>query len=504
MWVLGTGVAPAVAQPKPSLGVTLTAAERCGLEPDAVRKAIAHELSVPVAATDGTTTLHVACEAPGRVQVSYLGARGERLDRTLDPVERGAAGALTIALLVGNLARDEAHAIVEELRAARLLAATRAGGEPGADTADAAPPAPESEATRAAAAQPDATAAASAKPAQAAEVPAKSPENAPAASDAKAAPTRELRFYQASLWPPLALDRDGTRFRYRVSMSALYGHTGGITDGVGASLGVERVTGDVRGALLGLVATHVDGTVHGARLAVGANTGSGTLSGAEIATFANHQRGSVRGAQVASFYNYARSTLGVQAALLNVSGDVGGVQAALVNVARDARGLQLGLVNVSRRSAGLQLGLVNVSREREGVGVGLVSVSRDDDVSATVWHDYGADMNVGVKLRSRVFYTQFGWGAEPSERLHAVSAGVGLHFGGRFFFEPDALYRSEWDLTEQNSRDGHAVHVRGKLGYAVVDRRLALFVGSGARLPMDSEGRLKDPAPLWVLGVDAF
>ena len=61
-------------------------------------------------------------------------------------------------------------------------------------------------------------------------------------------------------------------------------------------------------------------------------------------------------------------------------GDLFCVQAGLVNEAQSFRGLQAGLVNVTGDGQGFQLGLINRAETFYGLQVGVINVIRDAEV----------------------------------------------------------------------------------------------------------------------------
>jgi hypothetical protein len=129
---------------------------------------------------------------------------------------------------------------------------------------------------------------------------------------------------------------------------------------IGAQLGVANVTiGDLRGLQAGVIAIN-----------------HGRLTGAQlgVATYARHE---VKGLQ-ASVLNLALG--GVQGAQLGVAnyagGDVKGLQASVFNLAvGEMKGAQLGVANVATGPATFQLGVANYA-ERSQASIGLLSIVR--------------------------------------------------------------------------------------------------------------------------------
>ena len=117
---------------------------------------------------------------------------------------------------------------------------------------------------------------------------------------------------------------------------------------VGAQFGYGNwVGGELKGLQLGAIANVAAGTGGHAGLQLGgiANVARGDFDGGQGAYVANVVTGDMRGAQVG---------------LVNVGGDVTGAQIGLVNIAGLVKGTQIGLLNVSRDVEGIPIGLLNI------------------------------------------------------------------------------------------------------------------------------------------------
>ncbi|XXY50640.1 hypothetical protein WME91_05800 [Sorangium sp. So ce269] len=300
------------------------------LDPEAVRAAVGRELGGPVAlspsANAGRPTLVLRGEPDGRVTLTYSSTDGRHIGRTIDVPEDPDRAAEAIALLAGNLVRDEA---------AELAAAL--GKRP--------PEEPAASPTPPAAGEPR-------PPRQAAR----------SARAAPAAPPKP---------PPCALP-------------------GATTVPVGGDfvpfVGSSSFTGTnvVRHYSLNLVGGYTAG-VTGVELSAGVNISSSFMCGAQLSAGANLVLGPARGAQLTGGLNLATSLHGAQLGPINVAtGPVDGVQGGVLNVAGPVDGVQGGAVNVAAGSvAGAQLGLANVAvGESTDVQVGLLNaaVSKSADV----------------------------------------------------------------------------------------------------------------------------
>ncbi|MGK3993164.1 LA_2272 family surface repeat-containing protein [Sorangium sp. So ce1024] len=306
------------------------------LDPEAVRAAVGRELGGPVtvvgAANAGRPTLVLRGEPDGRVTLTYSAGDGRHIGRTIDVPEDPDRAAEAIALLAGNLVRDEAAELAAAL-------SKRPSEEPAA-----APPAP--------AAPPAAPAA---------------PPAARAAQPARPAPPEP---------PPCVLPG---------AKAVLVG--GDVVPFVGTS--TVDGTNVVRRYSLNLVAGYTAG-VSGVELGAGVNVLTSFLCGTQISSAANLVLGPARGAQVTGGLNLATSLRGAQLGSLNlVTGPVAGVQGGVLNVAAGAvDGAQLGVANVALgASTDVQVGLANVAVSAStDVQVGLANVAAGES----------ADVHVGL------------------------------------------------------------------------------------------------------------
>jgi hypothetical protein len=351
---------------------------------DLVVRAIEAELGRPVTALPDDAACPAPCAAVsidtahGTATVRVTSGSGDLRQRTISIPGDPAGAAEVIALLVGNLARDEATVLISSLEDAPDDAAV-AGDDELVDPF--APPAP-------------------GLPAPAPPFPPEVPfpgQPAPApppyaVEDIEpvlaAEPEREGRTsLSIGLVPPLSI-RFGGAYRRGMSIQALVGVSrethllslGGVVDVVrggvyGAQIaGVVASAGRVRGMqIAGVAATAADVTGLQIGGVVAHSRGDAEL---QIAGAAGYAGGRVNaqiagaavsadraGLQIAGAATHVRGNVGTQiAGAVNVAGGaVYALQVGTVNVAGTVHGLQLGVVNVARRSAGgLSLGLINI------------------------------------------------------------------------------------------------------------------------------------------------
>ncbi|MEI9941730.1 MAG: hypothetical protein WDO69_31340 [Pseudomonadota bacterium] len=414
---------------------------RSKLDPESLRKAVELELKRPVALTTtvpaaGTPSLTVVTHPNHTVTVSYLTSSGLRRTRSIGMPEDAARGAEVIALLAGNLSRDEAAELLAQLAAKASPPASAAGPESETPTKDAA-------------GKPDAAP----EPSAVATRPPPSPQHAPLSNPPPLLETPAPAI-NLSLLAPTALYRDSERRIFVAEFGLAYSHVGEL-HGAGLNLFALHTERDLRGMSFATFYNYSGGTVTGVsgsavvnrrrRLRGVAfsgvlNLGSADAQGASFAGLANLEqdfegfqaaglvnwagifRGGqaaglfdwadrfegaqsaglvnwatgFQGAQIAGLFNRVRRFEGVQAAgLVNwANGSQGlqlagafnraeaftGLQAAgALNIADSLSGLEFGGVNLAGDVQGLQLGVVNVAGDVQGLQLGVVNVAKHVD-----------------------------------------------------------------------------------------------------------------------------
>jgi hypothetical protein len=337
------------------------------IQAEAVRRAIESELRVPVRVEDVPSDESLAVTVKWRrATVSYRSKQGEATTRSLDLPANSEQAVEVIALLAGNLARDEASELLARLAPPPTPEPDPAPAE--AETATATPPPAES-----------------AAPAEAE----KTPEPAPAPEQKKSEPKKPAKgglirgnptSLNLTLWYPLTLLDRTERRALQGELGLAYSRVGAI-EGAGFTGGYLRVEQDVRGAAGSFGWTRVDGDIIGLQWAGLFTEGHGKLRGAEVANFGSLRWGNVEGAQAGGLFSLAKNVTGGQlSAGAAFADDVLGGQIAPIAVARDVRGGQINLVGVTRDLEGGQIGLVNVARDIDGGQIGLVNVARQVDL----------------------------------------------------------------------------------------------------------------------------
>ncbi|WP_437594833.1 LA_2272 family surface repeat-containing protein [Sorangium sp. So ce1000] len=316
------------------------------LDPDAVSAAVGRELGGGVtlapAAVAGRPTLVLRGEPDGRVTLTYRAPDGRRIERTIDVPEDPDRAAEAIALLAGNLVRDEAAELAAALGKRPPAAPPAAQPAPAPSPPAAVGPTPSSHAAR----------------------PAKAARSAPALLEppACALPGARTVLFGADVVPLVGSSTyTGTNVVRRYSLSLVAGYTAGTT-GVELSAGASIFSSFLCGAQLSTAANLVFGPARGVQLTGGVNA-AGSLRGAQIGAI-NAVAGPVTGAQVGMLDVAAGPVAGAQVGAANVAvGPSVNLQIGVANVAvSDATDAQIGVANVAVSDAtDVQLGLANVA-----------------------------------------------------------------------------------------------------------------------------------------------
>jgi len=485
--------AAAPASASAPLALTLSLADS-QLDPEAVRRAVELELKRPVVLANdapapgpGTPKLEVIVNGDHTVSVSYYAENGVTRSRSIELPRDARRSPELIALLSGNLSRDEA---------AELLAALAPRSNP-PETATAAVPA--NAATRTPASAP---VAAKAK----ASAPPVSPKPAPRALPALLRAPYPL--FDLTLAHPLGTVPHSERYVLDGEFGLAYGDIGAL-EGVGFDLFVLRTEQTVRGVSYATFYNHTGGLATGVTGSALVNHGGG-VEGATFAGLVNVQAGDVRwfslaglvstyrdlsgcaasgignfgrdlaGCSVTSVVNWADRGSGVQVAgIVNRARSFEGLQfAGVANIADQISGAQIGLVNVAGQVRGVQLGLVNVAKRVDGAAIGLVSVAGNGRVQPVVWASSFMPVNAAAKFTVGLLYTQLGGGYAPASHTYSFELGGGMHLPlGPLFIEPGVHYSERRDSERSfSSEHEENVHYRLALGWDL--RAVSPFAGA--------------------------
>jgi hypothetical protein len=487
----------------------------------AVRRAIAQELGTSVVtkatAPGSADVLDIrVSRAPLRVEVVFRAKSGKQVVRSVALPDEPGRATETIALLAGNLVRDEAAELLRALNAASgkprpETTDANAGGPVPGESANAGGPVP-GESANAGSAKPSEFKHAGAKPSE----PAKSrnsgagatrkPDARPKPTAAAQTPKLETSFIDLAFFSPISYPEDARRKRFRIEFGLLYGRIGAL-EGGGLVVGVSRVQHHVHGAQFAGVINWDEGDVHGAAVAGIGSWIDGDLHGFSSGGILSRVGGTSHGMLLAPVV-MTGGLEGVEVGAVSVMGDGRGAQLGVVNVAGNLRGFQAGLLNVGGKINGLQLGLVNVADEVHGAPVGLVSITRSTDYSAIAYSSIQFPVNAAFKMRNDWIFSEVGGGfafdrevgdANRKANVSRVGGMLGAHVDvGPVFLEPAVGFDSELPLetSTANERLG-VVRYRAALGYQV---GAALGVLAGAELRQE----IPEDTGTSRLGWDAF
>lgn len=383
--------ASALAEEPPAAGVVLVIENApWDVDTEAVREAIGREIGKAVtladAKTAGRAALVLRGEAEGRVTLTYHAEDGRQTGRTIELPKDSRRVVETIALLAGNLVRDEAAE----------LAATF-GKRPAEAPASASAPAP---------APAPAPAAAPASASASAPAPAENP--APCA-----APGASFVLAGADFLPWVGTSTStGTNVVRRYSANFIAGTTAGLA-GIEVGIGVNLKSSFMCG-------------VQGA---AGGNIVAGPARGAQLTAGVNYSA-SLYGAQLGSLNIAAGPAAGAQVGVLDIAGPVTGAQlGALTIAAGDVTGAQLGVMNVATgKVKGVQLGLVNYA-DTSSLSIGLLNIIRNGRFHLDFWGMESGIVMAGLKHGSDYFHNIYGAGAVVYGDRPRVALTLG--FGGR-------------------------------------------------------------------------
>lgn len=441
----------------------------------AILRALEEEFQVRVLETESTNGLVISVDAR-QLQASYRENDGKIVAREMALPEAESHQLDTIALLAGNLARDEGGELLAQLQAAQAAQAAQTAEtsndlkDEDTSLADAALDAPEPSPEVAKVSPTVAPAAKTESPA------------APPAPVVAPVPLRELDDVPVSIsiagslaFPPMLRERR-THFEVGLIHSNL-----GAVDGFAASLfalrnqGLDTKNGNKGVVLAGLwlrssgyfkgmsfagLVDHMAGGMQGAQGAglVAIQTGNmkgfqaallvsvvgERIKGVQLAGIAVHSSGGVSGQQLALISSSAGGTVdGNQFSVVNVAPDVKGhqfgianiayrgftgLQLGITNVAGDFKGTQIGLLNVGGRGRGTQLALLNVARDLEGTSIAPLSIIPGTRNQLLSYVTYSPDppleglpagpmTHLALRVVPGLIYTQtsFGLGAEAKE-----------------------------------------------------------------------------------------
>ncbi len=334
-------------------------------------------LSVPADADGTYGTLHLQAEN-NQLTARFESKDGNITQRTVPVPERPSNTRATLVVLAGNVARDEAAELREELK--RRAESSKSDG-----TVVQGPPVPGRASPSGATNSP--------KPSVYRPFP-------PSAGRVRPSPPHDQPTVQRGLCTPSV---SSPRYWAGVDFVPMVGTSSVARDAVlGASLNV----------LGGL---------------------SGGIQGAQIGGLTNLVRGPVCGLQVGGLVNLTHGVKGLQiGGLVNVTHDVTGTQmGGILNVANNVKGLQIGgIVNATNNVSGLQIGgIVNVTDNVKGLQIGGMFNVTDDVAGVQITGGANLTRDVtGFQLAGSNNVTLFMKGVQMAGAFNLAERVRGLQF----------------------------------------------------------------------------
>ncbi|MDC3962333.1 hypothetical protein [Polyangium jinanense] len=455
------------------------------VDPEAVRAAIGREIGKPVvlsgAAPAGKASFVLRGEGGRRVTLTYrAGGEGASVGRTIDLPDDPDRTAETLALLAGNLARDEAAELAALLgkRPEDNPAAAPSEAEAPREAPSDAPvePPPVAETNEPPAQEPPAKAAPPENPhapRKAAPAPVSAPAAGPPATPTRTPSLEELApcwrhdatqfFAGANVLPRVGMSTSrGSNVVHNVSANFLAGYATGL-DGLEVGLGLNIEREFACGVQLTAVANIVAGPVRGVQAASGFNFAS-----------------SLRGVQLGAIDIAAGPVFGMQMGALGIAGDVVGAQIGALNIAGGAvSGVQMGAVNVAAGPVkGVQLGLVNYA-DRSTLSFGLLNIIRRGRLHIDLWGQETGIVMAGIEHGGDYMHNIYGIGTRlvGTERRLALTLGLGGHvqISKRFSVDLDLLGYSLHE-TPSLAPTAYLAQVRA-VAALEIGARLGVFAG---------------------------
>ncbi|HMR08876.1 MAG TPA: hypothetical protein PKA88_24015, partial [Polyangiaceae bacterium] len=371
------------------------------LQADAVRREIARELgtsvssSAPESGAADVLEIRIA-QQPLRAEVVFRSKAGKQVVRSMALPSDPDRATETIALLAGNLVRDEAAELLRALESAHGSRATTHNETTAATGATTSGAAASKDAT--ASAQGNAAGATAKLEPAASNAAAPSNESEPNVARRIATPALEESFIDLAFFYPISYPEKPLQKRFRLELGLLYGRIGAL-EGVGVVAGVSRVQHHVHGAQFAGIVNWNQGEMRGVSISGAVTWTAGNAHGFTGAGAFSMTRGTSHGLMLAPVV-VAGGLDGVQGGVVSVAGAGRGAQAGVVNVTGDLNGLQLGLLNLGGKVSGAQIGLINVSDEIDGAPIGLINVSSKTDYSAEAHSPLQLPVNAAFKMRN--------------------------------------------------------------------------------------------------------
>jgi hypothetical protein len=432
-----------------------------------LRAALERELGRPVVrqgvAPEGEGSVTVGRKAGHEVEIAYVTPDGRRLVRGLRVQDDEARAEREIALLAGNLARDESAALLAGLPGPDEAAAPPAGVKPPAGAGKAF----------------------SCNDRRGPEI-FVGADVAPFVGVSTLPAGREAaRVFSANLFGGLSrgtVAAEGAGF-VNVDAEFVCGFQfAGLANFVGGSLRGLQLAGLANAALGPAEGAQVSGFVNvgwrdvsGLQLTGGANAAFGTVRGAQVGGLASFAGGGVEGAQVSGFANLSW-------------GPVSGAQVSLVNLARGpVSGAQTGFINAaSGRVRGVQIGFINYA-ESADFALGFINVYSKGRTHLDAWFAPEVGItSLAIKHGGAHFHYLYGLSMRIVDGTPWSVFGLGAHLPLRrsWFVDVDVISYSQLGLQDIERRQGRGINqARAVLGHPIA-QNLSLYGGVTANVAL--------------------
>jgi hypothetical protein len=541
---------PAATPAHPPIVLAVSGPRRGDVEIHELERAIGEELGAPVvpASTEpapaGAARLELVL-TDQRLLVRHTSPDGRVLERSVDRPADGDALIEVVAWLAGNLGRNEAGELIDELTAQPGGGGALPGGDAAPDAASdgGGDAASNAHASAHAEGEPTSAKAGGLTPKSAQENAALAPIPSTHEAERTLGPPLLGTPVQLTLAHPIALYPDAAHRRFSFEVGLFYSRLGAVR-GAGFNAIAHRIDHGLEGVQLSGVWAHQNGEMDGIRFAgvvtsgasidatgatiaglVDLQAGEGQYSGLRFAGLVTAHNGKsdgviiggmgnvlgaadglaigglfnltgrreqdeLRGLAIAGAFNGARNADAVMVAGAgNVGADVDGLQVSGgFNGARRLRGAQIGLLNVAERVEGTQIGLVNIAREVEGAAIAPINIVEKARIQALVFASSAAPLSTGIRFVVAPLVTTTSIGYDPlgdSDRLIPQVA-----IGGRIPFEPlyadlEAGYAPEIE-PKKHPAEGpvQTVRFRGSIGWDVLPP-IGIFAAGGVRYAID-------------------
>jgi hypothetical protein len=436
-------------------------------------------------------SLRVEIDAKRRALVSYKKRNGETISRTIELPDDDERAVETIALLAGNLARDEADELLAEIERSRRARAAPEPDSPDGQPEEVGTPEPPSDE----------------------QVPRETSPSAASKPEPSHPSTLKPSIINLTLAHPITILPDTHERVLNVELGLAYSRVGAI-EGVGLNLLVHRVEQHAHGFVFGGFYSEVRGTLQGVQTGFGL-TRAGSVEGAELGGIVSWVEGPVQGLQATTVVGRAAEVEGAQlagavalsdgvrglqaggvtsiargpmrgvelAGAVNVAPQVkGAALAGAANVVGDVEGVAVSAVNIAERVQGATVGIVNVMDTLDGLAVGIINIAGDGRIEPMLWASNVAPLSLALKFVAGVGYTEIGIGYNPGADEYVTNAGIGAHVRiGSFVLEPGAHYSSVHGTDRDIDAERYqAVVYRGRVQLDLTPA-LSIFGGGGAR-----------------------